>query len=394
VVGLSSSAFLEVLMVRNGKLMFLGMSAFTGMLAVWSSLAGCQGGTSATTGASTNAGGSGGEASTTSSATNSGGAGTTSSASSMTTTTTGSSMGTGGTPAMTATITDITTNKIGPAIEVSLKGVVVMSQKFLVSKGGSGSCLWGVFVSEPGLAETKASSGIVALSYGVNASISGDAGKAFCPRLGIDPIGDAIPDDVAPGDVVDLTGETAYFLLPNCMTQPMGTTVGQYQIAKINPGNMTRTSTKGPVPAAHKMTAAQYAQLASPTDKAFHDLWGNVKVELDNAISEPQDDGTGMMGITDQFGHILVHDAANMAPAATDKVQVGDKLFYRGYAKAKNFCYDGPKYPVATTTFTAIDGFNYLDFCTWNVQPNNKCSDLTPPSPVATDCNSVSTACP
>ncbi|MEP7124408.1 MAG: hypothetical protein ABJE95_26000 [Byssovorax sp.] len=383
-------------MVRNGKMVFLGMSAFTGMLAVWSSLAGCQGGTSATTGASTNAGGSGGAGATTtaSSATNSGGAGTTSSASSMTTTTTGSSMGTGGSTAMTATITDVTTDKIGPGIEVSLKGVVAMSQKFLVSKGSSGSCLWGVFVSEPGLAETKASSGIIALSYGVNASISGDAGKAFCPRLGVDPIGDAIPDDVCAGDVLDLTGETAYFLLPQCAMQPMGSTVGQYQIAKINPGAITRTKTKGPVPAAHKLTAADYAMLASPSNQAFHAMWGNVKVEIDNAVSEPQDDGTGMMGITDKFGHILVHEGTNLMPAATDKVQVGDKIFYRGYAKAQNFCNDGPKYPVATTTFTAIDGFNYLDFCTWNVQPNNKCSDLTPPSPVATDCNSMSNACP
>lgn len=385
-------------MVRNGKLVFLGMSAFTGMLAIWSSLAGCQGGTSATTGATTNAGGAGGSETTTttmSSAANSGGAGTTSSASSMTTTTTGSSMGTGGAPAMTATITDITTNKIGPSIQVSLKGVVAMSQKFLVSKSSSGSCLWGVFVSEPGLPETKPSSGILALSYGVNASISGDAGKSFCPRLGTpDVIGDAIPDDVAPGDVLDMTGETAYFLLPQCATQPGGSTVGEYQLSKINPGNVTRTSTKGPVPAAHKMKAAEIAKLASPTDKAFHDMWGNVKVELDTTVSEPQDDGTGMMGITDKFGHILVHDAANVAPTAADKVQVGDKIFYRGYAKAANFCYDGPKYAVATTAFTAIDGFNYLDFCTWNVQPNNKCADLSPPSSDVKDCNSMSNACP
>jgi hypothetical protein len=367
-------------MVRNGKLMFLGVSAFTGMLAVWSSLAGCQGGTSATTGDTTSAGGAGGTGVTTSTS-NSGGNSSVTSASSMTTTTTGSSMGTGGSTAMPGTITDITTNKIGPAIEVSLKGVVAMSQKFLVSKGGSGSCLWGVMVSEPGLAETKASSGILALSYGVNAEIVGDGGTAFCPKLG-----------GKPGDVLDITGETAYFLLPQCATTMGGTTVAQYQLAKVKPGNATKTGT-APVPAAHKFTAAEMVMAADQNNKAFHDLWGNVKVEIDNVISEAQDNA-GTPSVTDKFGHILVHDVANAAPTAADKFQVGDKIYFRAYLKASNFCYAGPVYPTPITTFTAMDGFNYLDFCTWNLQPNNKCSDLTPPSPDVKDCNSMANACP
>ena len=388
-------------MVRNGKMMFLGMSAITGMLAVWSSLAGCQSDTTSSSGDTTSGGG--GKPSSTSTGENTGGGNTTSTASSMTTTTTGSSQGssmgsskgTGGAPPMAATITDVTTKKVGLGIDVTLKGVVAMSQKFLVSKGSSGSCLWGVFVSEPNLTETKASSGIIVLSYGINASITGDSGTAFCPRLGIDTnLGDAIPDDIAPGQVIDVTGETAYFLLPQCGTQPGGSTVSQYQIAKVPVGGITRKTTdKVAIPAPHKMTPAEIAKLSSSTDKAFHDLWGNVKVEITNVISEPQDNGTPVPGITDKFGHILVHDVANAAPTAADKVQVGDKIYYRGYAKKQNFCYNGPIYPVATTTFTAMEGFNYLDFCTWNVQPNDKCADLAPPSPDAMDCNNSATAC-
>ena len=380
-------------MVRNGKLMFLGMSAFTGMLAVWSSLAGCQGGTSATTGDTTSAGGAGGTGATTT--TSNGGSTSVTSASSMTTTT-GTSMGTGGSSAIDATITKITTGAIGPAIEVSLKGVVAMSQKFLVSKGGSGSCLWGVMISEPNLAETKANSGTLALSYGVNAEITGDGGTAFCPKLGGKPggtlPGDAIPDDTKPGDVFDLIGETAYFLLPQCATAPDGSSVAQYQIAKIKPGNLVKTGTAA-IPKAHKLTVAEMLMLADQTNKAFHDMWGNVKVEINNVVSEAQDNG-GIPSVTDKFGRILVHDVANAAPTAADKLQVGDKLYFRAYLKASNFCFNGPIYPDPVTTFTAIDGFTYLDFCTWDLQPNNKCSDLTPPSPDAKDCNGLATSCP
>ncbi len=379
-------------MVRNGKLMFLGMSAFTGMLAIWSSLAGCQGGTSATTGDTSNAGGTGGTGSTTSSASNTGGNSTVSSASAMTTTTTGSSMGTGGSNAQTATITDVTTGKIGPAIEVSLKGIVAMSQKFLVSKGSSGSCLWGVMVSEPNLDETKANSGTLILSYGTNASITTDGGTAFCPKLGVDPAGDALPDDTKPGDVLDIIGETAYFLLPMCATQPNGSTVAQYQIAKIKPGNAVKTGTAA-IPAAHKLTAAELVMLGDQTNKAFHDKWGNVKVEIGNVISEAQDNA-GTPSIADKFGRMLVHDAANAAPTDADKVQVGDKLYFRAYLKASNFCYAGPVYPNPVTTFVSIEGFHYLDFCTWNVQPNNKCADINPPSPDVKDCNGLATSCP
>ena len=302
-------------------------------------------------------------------------------------------MGTGGaTPAQAATITDITTNKVGPAIEVKLTGVVAMSQKFLVSKGSSGSCLWGIMVSEPNLAETKANSGILALSYGVNASIVGDGGTAFCPKLGTDVIGDAFPDDTKPGDVLDITGETAYFLLPACATTMGGTSVAQYQLAKVKPGAAVKTGS-GAIPKAHKLTAAEMVMAADQTNKAFHDSWGNVKVEIDNVVSESQDN-KGVMGITDAFGHILVHDVANAAPTAADKFQVGDKIYFRAYLKKTNFCYGGPVYANAITTFSAMDGFNYLDFCTWNLQPNNKCSDLTPPSPDAADCNSLATSCP
>jgi hypothetical protein len=65
-------------MVRSSKWMFLGTGALTGLLTMWSSLAGCQGGTSATTsGETTGSGGTGGTATTTTGGTATGGTTTT-----------------------------------------------------------------------------------------------------------------------------------------------------------------------------------------------------------------------------------------------------------------------------------------------------------------------------
>jgi hypothetical protein len=108
-------------------------------------------------------------------------------------------------------------------------------------------------------------------------------------------------------------------------------------------------------------------------------------------VSEAQDNA-GVPSITNKYGQMLVHDVANVAPTAADKVQVGDKLYFRAYLKS-NFCHTGPVYPVPVTTFTGIEGIHYLDFCTWSLQPDNKCSDLSPPSPDAKDCNSKADAC-
>ena len=392
-------------MVRNGKLVFLGLSAFTGMLAIWSSLAGCQGGTSSSTGDTTSAGGAGG----TSSTSNTGGASTTSSASSMTTTTTGSSMGTGGSAAVDATIPDITgdpasKNKVGINTAVKLTGVVAMSQKFLVSgPGTSGNCLWGVFVSAPGLTETQPYSGVIAITKNGNpGSIVGDAGKAFCPKLGTEPTGDSIPDDVKPGDVLNIIGETDAYVSKSCGMKPGETKIAGIQVSNVT--NVTKTGTAS-VPVPHIMKAAEIPQLAAggipavPTDPAdpaavaFHAMWGGVKVAVQNVQSESQM-VNGVASIVDGFGHMLVHDATIAVPVATDKLQVGDKLYYRAYLKKSNFCYSNPNYADPATTFTAIEGFHYLDFCTWGLSPNNKCADLSPPSPDVKDCNSLSTSCP
>jgi hypothetical protein len=367
-------------MVRRNRWIFLSVSALPFVATVWSSMAGCR---SDGTSSSANTGGAGGSGVSTSTSTSKSSSASSNSSSSNSSSGSASSSSSGG--GVDTTITDITTGKVGPGVKVKLTGVVAMSQKFLVSKGGTGSCLWGVFVSEPNLAETKENTGTLVLSYGNMAAIPEGGSTSFCPRLGVTPpdaIGDLIPDDIGPGDVLDVAGETAKFILPNSCILPTDAKVGQYQVAKTT--TIMRTKTGGPVPTPHVLTDPELVQLASPTDQAFHDKWGGVKVRIQNVTSVPQT-VMGMPSLTNQYGEMFM---------AGSNLQVGDKLYYRGYLKATDFCHNSPIYPSPTTMFTSIDGFSYLDFCTWSLTPNNKCSDLSPPSPDAMDCNGNAMACP
>jgi hypothetical protein len=105
-------------------------------------------------------------------------------------------------------------------------------------------------------------------------------------------------------------------------------------------------------------------------------------VRIENVTSVPQIDGTGAESIVDKFGHMVMMGS---------NLQVGDKLYFRSYDT--NFCYKAPAYPTATQVFTSVDGIVYIDFCTWSMVPNDKCADLAPPSPLATDCNNDAMAC-
>jgi hypothetical protein len=349
-------------MAHRSGWMFLGASALTGLLAVWSTMAGCR--------SDETSGSSGGGSSSSS---------TVSSSSSA------SSSGSGVTlpPSI---IRDITTGKVGLGVVVKATGVVAMSQTFFVSKGStSGSCLWGVFVSDPNLAETGKNTGILVLSYGTNAATPGDGGGAArCPLLGLEPSGSKIPDDLKPGDVLDVEGKADAFVLGSCGGKPNETKIKQFQISQAS--SVTKTGT-APLPKPHLLTVDQMKQIASQTDKAFYDEWGGVKVRIENVTSVPQSVSDGDAGtvpsIVDGFGNMLMADT---------NLQVGDKLYFRKEQEGNNFCYSAPVYE-PTSTFTSIEGIIYLNFCTWGVVPNDKCADIAPPSPNAADCNGSVMAC-
>ncbi len=261
-----------------------------------------------------------------------------------------------------ATVADITTGQFGLGSKVSVNGVVAMSHKWLVSHSKStDNCLWGVFVSAPGLTETAPNSGMLILSYGTKASIPEGGTVAYCPRLGQDPAGDQIPDNVEPGDVLDVVGVVARFPdPPSCMAPDPPNQVGMLQLGQVCKAQIVGQATP---PTPRVVPAGEIASLTSPTDQAFHDQWGGVKLRIED------------VGVTPEAGAVVgMYGIIHLA----NGVEVGDKIYYRGYSQ--NICHEGPVFSDPTMTFDRVDGFHYLNWCTWGLQTNDKCADLSPQS--------------
>lgn len=270
-----------------------------------------------------------------------------------------------------ATVEGIATGQFGPGTKVTVNDVVVMSHKFLVSKSSTtDNCLWGAFVSAPGLTTTEENSGLLVLSYGFKASIPEGGDQSFCPRLGQDPAGDKIPDDVKPGDVLQVIGTVSRFPDdPECTGDNPPNQVGMLQLGSVCKAEITGEATP---PAAHVMSAADAEGISSTTDQAFHDKWGAVKVRFEDVGVTP---AAGM--VVGEFGVITLENG----------VEVGDKIYYRGYSNNK--CHEGPVFPDADVTFDYVEGFHYLAFCSWGIQANDKCADFAPQSD---DCTAATCA--
>src|SRR4051812_19404468 len=135
--GLAFSAFLEDPMIRRSRFMFLGTSALTGVFAMWSSLAGCQGNGTSTTTEPSGGGGSGGGGTGSSVASTTAGSTTGSSAASGTSAT---SSGAGGNGIVAKDITikalneGLSSGDISYGFAYKVTGVVAMSRKLLISK--------------------------------------------------------------------------------------------------------------------------------------------------------------------------------------------------------------------------------------------------------------------
>jgi hypothetical protein len=347
-------------MRTNNAAVFFGATLLTSAAIAGSGLSGCR--------SSTTPGGTGATTTTTSSSSSSSGASE-------------------GGPATVVSIDQVTntmaTGYVGPGTPVELQGVVATSIKFLVSHSKtSGSCLWGVFVSSPGLATATANSGVLAVSFGTPA-VAGDAGgTAYCPTIQAGmQAGDAFPDDTAPGDVLDILGTTDAYIPASCTVGDAGlgaSMVPGVQISKVT--TATRKTQGGPVPKPYVLTSSDLATFAAGSDATWLNKWGGVLVEAQNVVAQSQ-----AGALTDAYGHMLLQEGTN-------GIQVGDKLYYVGYVKGTDACYSGPSFPTAPPlTFTSITGFVYLDYCNWGIIPRDKCNDLQPPSD---DCASVVDAGP
>jgi hypothetical protein len=258
------------------------------------------------------------------------------------------------------TLKDLTDGSLSNKTKVQVKDVVAMSRKFLVSGGKAegDSCLWGVFVSAPGVTTTAPNTGILALGYGDNVA----AGATGCPKLADGPVGGDLPDDTKPGDVLTLGGQVSTYL-PNACGKPGETAVQQHQLGVVTCAHKTGTAA---VPAPFVFKAADIAALGGQTDATFYGKWGGVKVRVE-AVTAVNANAEGGVNPVGAFGNIVLEDG---------NVQVGDKMYY--VKGSSQMCDKGPQF--GALDFDAIEGFVTLDFCKWSLQVANKCTGFTPKS--------------
>jgi hypothetical protein len=262
---------------------------------------------------------------------------------------------------------------------VLLKGVVASSQKFLVSASKSG-CLWGVYVTTPGAGVDYGSIQIV--SKGA-APTTGANGKDVC---GTGAAAGMIPDDIAPGDVFDVSGFVSDFLLSSCgmpSTTVPGTNnplpaVGQRQLSDVN---CISTPVKGG-PAPEPREISDHAVLdAIASGQNVDDVnrkWSGALVKVTGPLTSAQNPmtdytGTAATSAVSKFGNIAFSETQLIVTNAiyyTDETCGGPK------GSTKRYEYTQP------TTFNSLTGIVAINFCTWEVSVRNRCGDIDPPSSV------------
>ena len=338
-----------------------------------------EGGSGATTGSSMNVGGNSGTA-------GGGGNGTAGGSS------TGGAGGGGGFACVgsAATIEQINdptaVGTVGDGSAVELKGVVATSRKFLINQSKSGTCLWGVYVSSPGLPVAKEYSGAILVARGIDAYIAPGGNKAFCPKLSNykpdDKLpGDPIPDDTMPGDVLDVIGVVDSYVPSTCGQKPGESKLPMKQVSFIC--SVTKTGTAAvPAPKVFS-TPDEMAMIADQANADFHAKWAATRIRVEGVTPVPQAGPPGgpAQVVVGDFGIITL---------ATSNVQVGDSIYYRGYEKGNDECFTGPVFTNLGINWNFIQGHHYLNYCTWGMEPSNKCADFDSASE---DCAAMNLMC-
>lgn len=253
---------------------------------------------------------------------------------------TGGSGGTGGgaqcPTGQPQTVQAVADGTVAAAIQVQLTGAIVTTPKILVSKSNNtGSCLWGAFVKDP-----AADYGLMIVAYGDKAPSDGAGGYGDCPTGT-----DIIPGDIVAGDIVDITGTTDAYVPSSC-------TNGAVAQTQVKACAFTKTGT-GAAPA--PVVVADLAQLVAGAKQ-----YQGLLVKIENVTAENYDGGTvGPYGIITLSGSGL---------------EIHDKFYYKATG--------APVFDPGQT-FTSIVGISHLDYCTWCLEPRDKCTDFTPAS---TDC--------
>jgi hypothetical protein len=173
---------------------------------------------------------------------------------------------------------------------------------------------------------------------------------------------DAIPDDVAIGDLVSIRGETEIYQPSWCEN---ATLAGQIRVRARAICPVSKLGSAAP-PEPLAIDVRTASELARGGGGQLSTLQATV-VRL-SEVSGKQD-GT-QPDIVGAYGTIRLNET---------KLQVRDKIAFAGLAKppegiGKNLEFGYP------TSFSRIDGLVFLDYCDWVLAPRDKCRDFDPPS--------------
>lgn len=256
--------------------------------------------------------------------------------------------------------------------KVKIKGIVATSHKFLAS---AKTCLWAFTATTAG-DETIEYGSIQVVAKGKPALIKDDGTTGDCPLA---EAGGPIPDDLKPGDIVDLTAYADEFVATTCNAAPnTPPSLGQRQL-QVNTTNIpdscfTRTPGDAvPAPHVFATTEEMTAFAAGTNADDINAKWGAALITLQGPIKPKQSDKTDDYPTTDS----AVSKYGDMLLTGTS-LAVNNNVLYQDVTGT------GPKdskkrtsWPL-TTEFSSITGVGVIDFCTWSLSLRSQCGDATP----------------
>ena len=252
--------------------------------------------------------------------------------------------------AQRVTLDEIHSGRVRGGVAVAVGPLVASSQKFLVSEAKSGSCLWGAFAAAPAL--SGAGSGLFLVSYGAPHA----EGEACTPGS------DGLPDDVRPGDGLEVEGRLDEYAPAAC------TGTAPAQQLRIDAACPARRSVPTDPPEAAVIEPALADRLAAGKDAQLLRSFSGALVRLDGvAALQDADDGDAVF----PFGVIRLQETA---------LEVRSRLYYFDLsAGGPRDAGKAPRYRFPTA-FGSVTGVMFLDYCTWVLAPRDRCADLSPPS--------------
>jgi hypothetical protein len=239
------------------------------------------------------------------------------------------------------TLAEIHEGRVRGKVSITVAPLVISSQKFLVSEAKSGSCLWGTFAADP--QRVGAASGLLLVSFGAMHQ-DGEACRSGQ---------DGLPDDLAPGDVVEARGVLDEFAPAACAD------VAPAQQLRIDPSCPLRRTGQAAPPEPHVIDATFADSLAQGDDQALLRNWGGALIRLDSVSAvRDSEDGDAVF----PFGVVRL---------AETRLEVHSRLYYfdltdggpRAVAKAPHY-----EYP---TSFASVTGLLLLDYCNWVLAPRD-----------------------